>query len=166
MPSAVSTAESDPSKIEVAGIIAPKPTTWTWQAPTMQFRTLQYSVPGDGDSTTAAELVVSVFDGSDGGPIDGNIDRWAGQFRMPDGTAATPIRSEQEIDGMKVILVELTGAYSGMGASGPKPGTKQLAAIVRAPGHSVFLRLIGPETTVEAERGAWETLVAGLKKSA
>jgi hypothetical protein len=164
-PTKTSTADSDPALIEVAGIAAPKPATWTWQAPTMQFRTLQYAVPGEGDSTTSAELVVSVFAGNDGGPIESNITRWAGQFRTAEGGPATPKREEKEIDGMKVILVELAGAYMAMGAAGPRPDTLQLAAIIRAPNNNIFIRLVGPSKTVEANREAWNALVAGLKRA-
>lgn len=164
-PTKTSTADSDPALIEVAGIAAPKPTTWTWQAPTMQFRTLQYAVPGDGDSTSSAELVVSVFAGNDGGPIESNITRWAGQFRTAEGGPATPKREEKEIDGMKVILVELAGSYMAMGAAGPRPDTLQLAAIIRAPNNNIFIRLVGPTKTVEANRESWNALVAGLKRA-
>lgn len=158
-----STATDDATKIEVAGLEMPKPTTWTWQQPTMQFRTLQYAVPAAGDSKDAAELVISLFMGADGGPIEGNITRWANQFRDAEGKAASPKVEEKEIDGMKVTLVELKGAYMAMGAPAPKEGTLQLGAIVRAEGRSVFIRLNGPEKTVEAERANWDKLIAGLK---
>ena len=42
----------------------------------MQFRTLQYSVPGAGDSTKQAELIVSVFVDGDGGPLDANMHQY------------------------------------------------------------------------------------------
>jgi hypothetical protein len=160
-----STATDDPSKIEVAGLEMPKPASWVWTQPTMQFRTLQYTVPGQGGSTEAAELVVSLFMGNDGGPIEQNVSRWANQFRDAEGKAATPKREDREINGLKVILVELAGAYMAMGATGPKEGTLQLAAIVRAPERTVFIRLNGPEKTVEAERDNWNKLVEGLKQS-
>ncbi len=131
----------------------------------MQFRTLQYAVPGAGDSTSAAELIVSVFAGGDGGPLEGNITRWAGQFRTDDGQSATPVRSEKEIDGMKIILVELKGAYMAMGSPAPKSDSMQLAAIIQAPGRNVFIRLVGPAKTVEAQRANWTALVDGLKKT-
>ncbi len=160
-----STATDDPNKIEVAGLEMPKPASWVWTQPTMQFRTLQYTVPGQGGSTEAAELVVSLFMGNDGGPIEQNVSRWANQFRDAEGKAATPKREDREINGLKVILVELKGAYMAMGATGPKEGTLQLAAIVRAPERTVFIRLNGPEKTVEAERDNWNKLVEGLKQS-
>ena len=71
-----SSSADDPTVLEVAGLRAPKPATWVWTKPTMQFRTLQYAVPGEGDSTKGAELIVSVFVAGDGGPLEANITRW------------------------------------------------------------------------------------------
>lgn len=159
-----STATDDPAKIEIAGLEMPKPTTWTWQAPTMQFRTLQYSVPAPANSTDAAELIFSQFMG-DGGSVQQNIDRWANQFRGADGKAATPKTETKTMGDMQVTLVELKGAYMGMGSTGPKENTLQLGAIIVAPGRSVFIRLNGPEKTVEGERASWDKMIAGIKES-
>lgn len=160
----LSTESSDPARIEVGGLSFPKPTTWLWQRPTMQFRTLQYVVPGPGgEDGGAAELVVSLFPGGDGGPIDANIDRWTRQFRGADGSPATPVREELTVAGIKVSLIELKGAYQGMGAAAPRPGQMQLGAIVQAPGRNLFFRINGPERTVEQQRGPFRALVDGLR---
>ncbi len=103
-----STSADHASVIEVAGLRAPKPASWVWTKPTVQFRTLQYAVAGDTDSTKAAELVVSVFLAGDGGPIDANIARWKGQFRVGDA-APEPKLSTKDVGPMKVEFVELEG---------------------------------------------------------
>ncbi|MBL9147491.1 MAG: hypothetical protein JNM94_02240 [Phycisphaerae bacterium] len=161
----VSGQNDDPALLEVGGMKAPRPTTWTWQQPTNQFRTLQYSVPGQGESTGAAELVVSFFQGNDGGPLEPNITRWVNQFKNADGSPVTPTQSEKVVDGMPVILIELKGTYSGMSGGGPKPDQLQLGAIVMAPGGRVFLRLIGPVATVEKERENFMKMIDGAKKA-
>ena len=158
----LSGATDDASRVEIAGLVLPKPATWTWQQPTMQFRTLQYAVPGAADSTGSAELIFSLFKAGDGGPIEGNITRWAGQFRTADGAASTPIRSERTVAGLKVTLVENRGGYVPMGAPAPRAGYAQLGAIVEAPGRNVFIRLVGPESTVDANRAAFEAMVDGM----
>jgi len=160
----LSSATSDATVIEVGGLSFPKPTTWQWQLPTMQFRTLQYSVPGPGgEDGGAAELVVSLFAGGDGGPIDANIERWVRQFRGSDGGAIVPVREDITVAGMKVALIELKGAYQGMGAAAPRPGQMQFGAIVQAPERNVFLRLNGPERTVELHRKDFRAMVDGLR---
>lgn len=160
----LSSATSDATVIEVGGLSFPKPTTWQWQLPTMQFRTLQYSVPGPGgEDGGAAELVVSLFPGGDGGPIDANIERWVRQFRGSDGGPIVPVREDITVAGMKVALIELKGAYQGMGAAAPRPGQMQFGAIVQAPERNVFLRLNGPERTVELHRKDFRAMVDGLR---
>ena len=157
----VSGPDGDQTVIEVGGLVMPKPITWVWTAPTMQFRALQYAVPALGVNSPAAELVFSVFAGGEGGPVGANLDRWANQFR--DGDAAAPsTRSEREIAGLKVHLIESAGAYMGMGAAAPRPGCMQLGAIVEAPGRNVFMKIVGPQATVESNRAAFEAMLAGM----
>ena len=147
--------------VEVAGFRAPKPASWVWTKPSVQFRTLQYAVAGDGDSTNSAELVVSVFLAGDGGPLEANIDRWRGQFRNGDA-APEAKRASKEIGPLKVEFIELEGDYIAMGAPAPKKGFLQLAAIVQADGRNVFFRLIGPKETVEANRADFMKMIDGL----
>ena len=156
-----STSADDHAVIEVAGLRAPKPTSWVWTKPSMQFRTLQYAVAGDVDSTKAAELIVSVFLAGDGGPIDANITRWKGQFRVGDAPAEPKV-SDKESGPMKVKFVDLEGDYLAMGAAAPKQGFAQIAAIVQAPGRNVFFRLVGPKDTVEANRADFMKMIDGL----
>jgi hypothetical protein len=158
----LSGAGDDAARVEIAGLVLPKPPTWTWQQPTMQFRTLQYAVPGAADSTGAAELVFSLFKAGDGGPIESNITRWSGQFRTAEGGASTPVRSERSVAGLKVTIVENRGGYVPMGAPAPRSGFAQLGAIIEAPGRNVFIRLVGPEATVDANRAAFEAMVDGM----
>ncbi|MBX3355502.1 MAG: hypothetical protein KF724_07360 [Phycisphaeraceae bacterium] len=166
-PPGISGPDSDPTRIEIGGLVMPKPVTWVWQPPSMQFRTLQYGVPAPGGATPAAELIFSVFPVGDGGPIDPNIDRWAGQFRTPEGGPVTPTnRSVREVEGLRLTRVDLAGAYMGMGAAAPRPETAQLAVIVEAPDSRVFIRLLGPAATVEAARSDFDALVEGIRPAA
>jgi hypothetical protein len=162
----VSGPDDDTTKMEVAGIVAPKPAQWTWQQPTMQFRDLQYAVPAPGASAGSAELIVSVFLEGDGGPTETNIDRWVGQFRTAEGGRVESNRQERTIDGMRVILLDLAGTYQGMGGTGPRPDFRQLSAIVEAQGRRIFIRLLGPTATVEANVAQWNALIEGLRDTA
>ncbi len=127
----------------------------------MQFRALQYAVPALGVNAPAAELVFSVFPAGDGGPVDANLDRWANQFRSG-AAAAESKRSKSTVNGMQISRVESTGDYMGMGAAAPRPGYMQLGAIVQAPGRTVFMKVVGPQATVESNRAAFEAMIAGM----
>jgi hypothetical protein len=158
---AVSGPDGDQTKIEVGGLTMPKPVTWVWTAPSMQFRALQYAVPALGVNAPAAELVFSVFLAGDGGPVDANLDRWANQFRAGNAAAESK-RSQSTVNGMQVSRVESLGDYMGMGAAAPRPGYMQLGAIVQAPGRTVFMKVVGPQATVESNRAAFEAMIAGM----
>lgn len=159
----VSTAASDPKIVEIAGIVMPKPPVWTWQAPTVQFRALQYSVPTSDAAGSAAELIFSVFASGDGGPIDANVKRWVSQFRTADGDEATAKIEDRQVGEIPVKMIELAGHYQGMGQAAPRPGIKQLSAIIQLPASTVFVRLIGSEATVESARSDFEAMIAGIK---
>jgi len=156
-----STSADDPTVVEVAGLRAPKPASWVWTKPSMQFRTLQYAVAGDIESVKAAELIISVFVAGDGGPIDANIARWKGQFRQGDA-APEPKLADKEVGPLKITFVELEGDYLAMGAPAAKQGFSQIGAIVQASGRNVFFRLIGPKETVEANRADFMKMIDGL----
>jgi hypothetical protein len=158
----VSTAESNAKVAEVGGLVFPKPPTWIWTSPRVRFRTLQYDVPGVEGGAGAAELVFSLFMGGDGGPTDMNIDRWVGQFRDAVGGPADATTSTEERGGLVIHRVETAGQYQAMGQPAPRPGQMQLGAIVEAPGRRVFVRLVGPDATVEAAREDFDALVAGV----
>ncbi|MSR69278.1 MAG: hypothetical protein EXS17_02905 [Phycisphaerales bacterium] len=160
----VSSADSDAKIVEIAGFVMPKPAIWQWQSPSMQFRALQYAVPGIGESG-AAEVVFSVFAAGDGGPIDMNIKRWASQFRNEDGSEAIAKLQERTVAGMPVKWIELAGRYQGMGQAAPRPNMMQLGAILQAPDRTVFMRLVGPAATVEAARSDFEAMVGGVQEA-
>ena len=158
----VSGPDGDQMTIEIGGLTMPKPVTWVWTQPSMQFRALQYAVPANGVNAPAGELVFSVFKEGDGGPVDANLDRWANQFRAGAGAAESK-RTTQTVNGMKVWRIESVGDYMGMGAAAPRPGQMQLGAIVEAPGRKVFMKLVGPQATVESNRAAFDAMVSGMR---
>jgi hypothetical protein len=155
--------QDDPTMVEVGGLSMRKPALWVWTAPTMQFRALQYAVPAVGTEAPAAELVFSVFPAGDGGPVDANLDRWAGQFLNAEGNAPAPSqRARVEVAGMPISRIESKGSYMGMGQAAPRPGQMQLGAIVQAPGRNVFIKIVGPEATVESNRAAFDAMIASI----
>ena len=159
-----SSATSNPSLIELPSITLPKPSAWTWVKPSMQFRTLQYQVcnPGPGKVAPCADLIVSVFKLGDGGSVDANIGRWKSQFQNADGAPAEPIRSQRVVAGAPVTRVDLKGAWKGMGMGEAQNNSEQLAAAIELPQETIYIRMVGPESTVEAARKDFEAMVDGL----
>lgn len=161
----LSTADSDPKLIEVAGLRMPKPPSWQWQVPIAQFRTLQYSVPTRGASAGDAELTISVFNEGDGGSIDLNVQRWKSQFMSDDGSPAPATSADRTVDGIPIKLVELAGFYQGVGQAAPRPDIMLLGAIVQHAGRTLYIRVIGQTATVEASRARFDAMVNGLRRA-
>ena len=159
-----SSATSNPSLIELPAITLPKPAAWTWVKPSMQFRTLQYQVcnPGPGKVAPCADLIVSVFKMGDGGSVEANIGRWKNQFQNADGSPAQPTRSQRVAAGASVTRVDLKGAWKGMGMGEAQNNSEQLAAAIELPQETIYIRMVGPESTVEAARKDFEAMVDGL----
>ncbi len=159
-----SSATSNSSLIELPSITLPKPAAWTWVKPSMQFRTLQYQVcnPGPGKVAPCADLIVSVFKLGDGGSVDANIGRWKNQFQNADGSPAEPTRSQRVVAGASVTRVDFKGAWKGMGMGESQNNSEQLAAAIELPQETIYIRMVGPEITVEAARKDFEAMVDGL----
>lgn len=133
--------------------------------PKSSMRAAEYGVEGDPQ----AELTVFYFGEGQGGAVEPNIARWIGQFTQPDGsdTAQRAKRSEIQVQGMSVSLVEATGNYGGgMGAPGAAPSgvsdAMLLGAIAVGPKGPVFFKFTGPRAAVTAARPAFDALIQSL----
>jgi hypothetical protein len=153
---------TDPAVATFAGLTAPKPRTWQWRAPSNAMRVAEYSVPGV-EGADQAQMVVFQFAG--GGTVDQNIARWKTQFRSSDGSEIDPKVQEVQAEELKVTLVEIAGEYRGMGKAEFTPDQLFLSGIIDTGGNPVFVQLVGPARTVEANRESFMTLLRGLKRS-
>jgi len=103
-------------------------------------------------------------------PLDMNISRWCSQFGL-NSEECQKATKQQKLEGTKfpTTIVEISGTYQPSGgpmmqAAGPaKPGYKMLAAELIAPQDRWFVKLIGPEKTVEKWREAFMKYVKEAK---
>lgn len=146
------------------------PESWATEPPANPMRKAQYKVPGPaGDG----ECVVFYFGPGQGGDPMANAQRWASQFKLPDGSTAerTMKTSQMSVGDLKVLKVEVAGTYSpgmSMGTAPPedKPGYKLLGAVAEGADANWFFRFTGPEKTVEANRAAFDAMLKSLRKGA
>ncbi|MCZ6837520.1 MAG: hypothetical protein O7G85_17220 [Planctomycetota bacterium] len=155
--------EDDLSVLAVVGLKAPMPETWMAVPIESSMQNVRFQVPGP-EGSDPAYLTVFHFPGT-GGSADANIIRWAGQFRTDEGGPVEPIIDQFESNGLPVTLVELQGTYQGMGMPAPAPNQLFLSGIVDAPVGRVFIRLVGPAETVEANREAYMKLLHEITAS-
>ncbi len=106
-----------------------------------------------------------------GGDIDSNIRRWVGQFRLgrdADGKDAMQ-RDERKLRGAVAHVLDIAGTYfdSPKGPFGPKvelADYRMLGAIIEVEGAGkYFVKFYGPSAIVEANREAFEAMLASLE---
>jgi hypothetical protein len=143
--------------------------TWRVEAPLESrppdniMRSAEYSVNDFPDATLSVFHFAS--DEGGGGDVQGNIDRWVGQFTQPDGRPSSEVAhvEERRVNDLPVTLVQVHGTFVGrMGMGGPQEPRENwhlLGAIVRGPHGLVFFKLTGSEAAVEHARAAFDHLV-------
>lgn len=159
---------------EAAGIAFTIPAGWEKGTPSNKFRLAQYTFAGPGGP---AEAVVFYFGPGQGGGTDQNIRRWTGQFKSDDATTTALAGDTAFItqkDGLKLAMVKCAGTFDagampGMAAgaaTGPKPGYALFGLVVEGgPEGSLFIKITGPKTTLDAQGKALEDFAVSARRS-
>jgi hypothetical protein len=138
------------------------PEGWVSEAPANPMRKAQYSIGDQG------LCVVYYFGPGQGGDALSNAQRWAEQFAQPDGRPAAELLKTEEIDvnGIPVLLVEVTGTYrQSTMMGGPEesmPDYMLLGAVAEGPDANWFFKFTGPKKTVRAEEEAFQAMIRSL----
>jgi hypothetical protein len=157
-----------------ASIAAPDASTggirWTmpagWQAsPSQAMRAASYTIPAEPGAEPAS-CGVFYFGKGQGGTVEDNLTRWAGQFEG----AADLKKSERTINGLKVHLITVSGTYlapggPGMQSQGKKPGWSLSGAIVEGPEGLVFFKCVGPAKSIAKAQPDIEALYKSIAKA-
>ncbi|MBI5093670.1 MAG: hypothetical protein HZB26_14655 [Candidatus Hydrogenedentes bacterium] len=139
------------------------PFTWTapdsWKkAADRPMRVATYT----GGANAKSECVISMLSGPAGG-LDANINRWRGQLgQTPLQSADIAALPKVKVLGKDSPLVEITGPYTGMDGA-EQPGYMLLGAVSEVPGSTVFIKMIGPEAEVKAEKEHFIAFCQSLK---
>ena len=139
------------------------PEAWISEQVTSNMRVSQYRLPhADGD-TEDASLVVYYFGQGQGGSVDANLERWAGQMGQ---TMEKSQKQSVTVNGLSVTLLDVTGHYSADMAPGSaekvKPNSRLRAAVIETPNGPYFIKLVGSVKTI----GRWEQEFSSYVKSA
>lgn len=141
------------------------PAGWTASKPTSSMRLAQYIVRG-ADAALASDVVVYFFGEGQGGGIAENLERWKGQFSMPDGKPPYELVEKEAKTAFPITIAEYRGTYArGVGAgndANAKPGQTLIAAVAETPRGTLFFQLYGPSAAVAAQRRALVGFVRGL----
>ncbi|MGE5152830.1 MAG: hypothetical protein ACM3ST_02340 [Bdellovibrio bacteriovorus] len=154
--------------VSFSGLTSEVPSEWVGTQPSSTMRLLQFDIPGAGGGE-GAQFVVYYFGPGQGGSLDANLERWASQFRGPEGKPVEPVVTPLKST-MPATLVELRGSYArnvGMGQSGEAlPDRMLLAALVETPDGNLYPQLHGPADLVTAQRPAFIAFIEGIRAGA
>lgn len=147
-------------RAKLSNLVFTAPAGWIKEEPGMPMRREQYRLPKQGADTVDATVTVSVLAPGDGGSIEPNLQRWAGQFAQPDGAKSRDVlkQSSRKVGDMNVIEVEVSGTYivdeTPMGGTRQfnEPGWRMLMSWVQSPTGNYYVKVVGPAATV----GYWE----------
>lgn len=146
------------------------PSDWTVEAASNAMRKAQYKLPRAASDTSDAELVI-FYSGKMGmGPVEANLNRWAGQFSQPDGAKSREKMQTSTRKGAAGNITDATleGTYiaekvMGSGERYSEANWKMLGAILESDHGPYYLKLVGPKATVDAHAAAFQEFVATAK---
>ena len=130
------------------------PAGWVEEPRSSSMRVAQYKLPKTTGDSEDASLVLYYFGQGQGGSAGANVERWVGQMKQADGSAAKDAKEEHfETNGLKVTTVDVSGTYvaemaPGSGTFHNNTGYRLRAAVVETLNGSYFVKLVGPEKTV------------------
>lgn len=155
-----STAALGPSERPSGGMVYTLPQGWIEQPVSSSMRLAQGQIPGAAGS---GEYAIFYFGPGQGGGVEANLERWVSQVEP----TSAPVRNSFESNGLKVTWIEVAGTLQatgmGMGPSAPQPGGRLFAAVVEGPGGPWFLKVIGPDATLAAERDKFVAMLKGMR---
>lgn len=151
-----------PSDRPSGGMVYTLPQGWSEQPVTSSMRLAQGQIPG---AAGPGEFAIFYFGPGQGGDTESNLARWVSQVEP----TSEPVRDSFESNGLKITWIEVAGTLQatgmGMGPTSPQPGGRLFAAVVEGAGGPWFLKVIGPDSTLAAERGKFLAMLKGMRLS-
>jgi hypothetical protein len=167
----ISGADDPKQTVDAGGLTFEAPPAWKSSPPPAGgMRRAQLTAqPIDGDPYPA-ELVVLALPGSAGG-VEANVERWRKLFKDKDGNPPQADTKKVKGKNVEVTRVETSGHYyparfPGRPAEPDRPDARLLGAIVIGDGTSFFIRMVGPNKTMNKISSDFDELLGSLKLEA
>jgi hypothetical protein len=155
--------------LQVAGLAFTVSDQWENVKASNPVRVAEYKING---SAGPAEMAVFYFGKNQGGGMEDNIRRWAGQFSDTGTSAPGAQVARIERDNLRIALVKTEGTYNpgSMGPMAPKSGPKENYALFGlvvegGPEGSVFIKVTGPKATIAEQDEALEKMAQSVRVS-
>lgn len=158
-------AEGKPFEIGGKYLLTP-PENWVSKEPRSRIVEFEFEVPAsEGDDTPGRVTVMGA-----GGGVQANIDRWKGQFKAGEGEEVAADVKKQTVADQEVHVVDIKGIYLDKpGPFVPGPGTERPnyrmigAVIVTKDAGQYFVKMYGPQKTMDAAQSGFQKMIEGLK---
>jgi hypothetical protein len=158
--------------VTLDGLSSRTPADWVAKKTTSRFRVGEFHLPGAGGDSEGAELVIFSFGPGGGGSVDDNVKRWKGMFVPPEGKTIDDVskREEKKINGVDATVVDISGTYKMKErpfdqTEEPKlkSGYRMVSVVFETKNGPYFIRLVGPATSIEHHRKAFDGWLEGFK---
>jgi len=155
--------EQAPDSFAVGALTFKRPSEWAWVPVASPMRKAQLSVSGL-EANKNADITFFHFGPSGGGDLDSNVQRWLRQFQSAPNSEKVETKT---IAGRKTTLVSTVGTFSSGMPGQPAAALENyalLGAIIEDPEGSVFVKMTGPKTTVQAANAKFLEFLEGAKR--
>ena len=155
-------------RVTMPGMSYTPPEGWIREDPSSNHRLIQYRLPGEKKEIGDARVVIYYFGEAGTGEVDANIDRWANQFRQPDGRPSIEVAQVEvhEVRGLVVQTVTVVGTYTAITATGEhlnRPHRSLHAAVVYTDAGPYYFKVVGPTRTVRHWDDSYDALFASFR---
>jgi hypothetical protein len=151
--------------IDAKGVTFEVPSSWKSTPPSTSMRRAQLSVaPIEGDDYPA-ELVLTAFNGG-AGSVEANIARWQGFFKDKDGNHPKIESKKVQGKNVEIVRAETAGHYTPAAVSRGETehdNARFFGAIIAGKEVTYYIRMVGPDKTMQKIRGEFDALLASVK---
>lgn len=168
----VAQAEDKGTVTEIDGLKSTAPAAWKQAKAASQMQVLVFTIPKAEGDKYDAQLTVFFFGPGGGGGIQANIDRWKGMVKPAEGVKPEDAfkTTEMKAGEVKITLVEANGDYTHKARpfdpneKGELRTNYRLVGVVfESPNGPYFMRMVGPQKTMEANKKAFENWLRNFK---
>jgi hypothetical protein len=165
-------ADGQGTETEIDGMKSRAPAAWKSQDPSGKERVYQFTIPKAEGDKDDAQLIIFFFGAGQGGGIEANIQRWKNMVKPAEGAkeSDTYKTSDFKVGDVKVTMFEANGTYMFKKRAfdpeekpEPRPDYRMVAVVFESKNGPYYIRMYGPQKTMEANRKGFEDWIKGFK---
>jgi hypothetical protein len=164
--------DGEGTEVVLGSLKSRAPADWKKEEPAFKMRAYQFKVPRAEGDKVDAQMLIFHFPGGAGGSAADNIDRWKGMWMPPEGKKLDEVAKVEKfkVGTVPVTYLDVHGTY--LDKTPPfdpnaktvrRPNYRQLAVVFESEDGPYFIRLTGPERTVEQHKKGFDNWLKAFK---